>query len=262
MQTITGLSNDALLLRHARPGMLGMLAAWSTERFLPELLRYATGARVVGGQGSPSLWSHCFAVVDRKVRDGWEEITIVESTWIPPEHRMDPGAQGDPDWDGPQRSVVLARRVGDGRLRGHDERRSLRRYRDPIHTPNLALFDLGLDAATVGTWRARVMSSLEPRLRYAGTELVGTLAAGLMGRMDWPNPLDTPDAHCSGYVRALFDGLAPALDTLRIHPSNTSPDAMYHHLYGRVPAWQILRSVRPRLPRTRDALRELGTLHV
>ncbi len=262
MHTLHGLTNDALLLHHARPGMMGMLAAWSPERFIPDLLRYATGARAVGGSGQPSLWSHCFAVVDRRVREGWEEIVIVESTWIPPEHRMDPASSGDPDWDGPQRSVVLARRVGDGRLRGHDERRSLRRYRDGMFTPNLALFDLGLRPEQLSAFRARVTSSLEPRHRYAGAELVGTLIAGLTGRMEQPNPLDTPDSFCSGYVRALFDGLSPALDSLAIHTTNTSPDAMYHHLRERVPCWQVLRSVQPRRPSGREALAELGTLQL
>jgi len=260
MQTLTGVSNASLLLRYARPGMLGLMASWSSERFIPDLLRNATGWRVVGGDGSPSLWSHCFAVVDRRVRDGWEEITIVESTDIPPEHLLDPAAPGDPDWDGPQRSVILARNVVDGRVRGQDERRTMRRYRDPVHTPNLALFDLGLRGEALAAFQARVPGSLDPALRYAARELVGTLVAGLTGQMAAENPMDSQDCYCSAYVRGLFGGLVPTLDEIPVHVSNTSPELMYQHLQERVPCWQVLRSQRPAAPTLRAVVTEVRAL--
>lgn len=260
VQTLSGVSNVSLLLRYARPGMLGLLASWSSERFVPDLLRNATGWRVVGGDGSPSLWSHCFAVADRRVRDGWEEITIVESTVIPPQHLLDPEAPADPDWDGPQRSVILARNVADGRVRGQDDRRPLRRYRDQVHTPNMALFDLGLSAEQIQVFQARVPGSLDPSQRYAARELVGTLMAGLAREMEAENPLDSADCYCSAYVRALFAGLVPHIDEIAAHVSNTSPELMYQHLKDRVDGWQILRSQRPAAPTVRALVTEARAL--
>lgn len=258
VEWLSRISNAELFFSEARPGMLGLLAAAAPGRVLPDLIRWATGQKSLGGRGEPSLWSHSFLILDRRVAFGVEEILIAESTWIPAHQRSAPDIAGAPDWDGPQWSVVVARPAGmAGPVTGQDERRSLRRYRSDLATPNLALIDLGLSAKDVATVQERAWASFGEREGYGTSELLGTVIAGLNGTMDQPNLFDSPNVFCAAYVRDLLAGLVPELDNLFVHPSNTTCEHLFLALRHRCRLRGVVRSASP-LARTPEV--EVETL--
>lgn len=256
VETVQGISNAEFFLRYAKPGMLGLLAA--ADRLMPDIIRRVTGLEEAGGSGRPSLtaslWSHSFVILDRVEQGGDTKITLVESTRIPRAHRSEAGrdAPGDPDWDGPQRSLLVCR-TPQGVTFGQPRRKALRQYVSDVYTPNVALVDLRLSPAQVQQLQHDAVASLRPDRRYPVWELVGVLVQALRKDLAHASFLDSDDMFCSAYVRSLLGPLVPEIRALPVAEANTTCQHLYQALHGPYHVRQMIRSPSPGVVAASDA---------
>jgi hypothetical protein len=241
-------SNADFFLKLAQPGMIGLIAA--EGRMLPGLIRRFSGMARFGGTGHPSFWSHAFVVADvvddLADLEGWRVVVIVESTLVPARHLLRPDwiLPGQPDWDGPQWSVLVARDER-GRTTGQWPRAPKRRYIDPEFVSNVGLVDTKLDLPSEGpALLADARASLVPERRYAQKELIGFVLKGIGGDLQDPAVFNSDDMFCSAYVRSLLGPRLPALEQglAGIHESNTTCEQLYRASLGLYDIHAILRN--------------------
>jgi hypothetical protein len=258
----TTLSNADFFLQYARPGMIGLIAA--EGRLVPDAIRMITGWTVMGGTGSPSLWSHSFLVADVIHEGGWKGVVITESTLIPRNQLLDGAKQlpDQPDWDGPQWSVLVARHT-DGRTLGQKPRSRCRRYANPKSVSNVALIDLGLDPANATAFGRACQKSLVARIHYAGPELIGTVLSAFLDKVDKPALFNSRDVFCSAYSRKIAAPFAPELEkALRhVHESNTTCERLYLAAKDHYAVTRIVRNETPGDATARAQGDEGGAFH-
>lgn len=237
------LSNADFFLRHARVGMIGLIAA--EGRSFPGIIRHVTGMKRFGGTGRPSFWSHSFVIADIVTSGPWKAVVITESTFVPSSHLLAPSLLPEqPDWDGPQWSILVASHE-QGAVLGQYSRHMKRRYISPEYVSNVALIDTDLHRGSQGALVGQsAWESLVPETRYAQLELAGFVMASLMGDPTSPAPFNSDDLFCSSYVRQVLGPLLPPLESAlhTRHESNTTCEHLYRAALQLYDVSQIVRN--------------------
>lgn len=240
---VDGSSNLELLLAHARPGVLGLVGFSGRA--------YADAARIASAQrwgGAAGAFSHAFLVLDRRTRGGRDQIVILETTRVPPEHRAQAAGRGHPAWDGPQWSIAVSRDRSspDAEARGHCNRRACRRYRLDAWAPNLALVDLGLAPAAVRTLQRRMRATLRPDFRASWAGRTARTEARLQEIAGHDRCFEEDDPLSGVFVAELLAGLVPELSPL---PFGEGPLAVGRLYEALAPRRQVIARVRqPQAP--------------
>ena len=198
---VPGISNQAFLNRHARPGCIG-LAGGS----LPIDRAIRKAQRLVRDDHQPSDWSHAFLFTGKRL-DGrhW----VLES-----------------DLDLKRKTLRL----------GVQENRA-DQFHDVGKYPVLGVMDLGLDAEQVRKVLTEGLELLSQRTMYSLRELAGTLLAmkkpGMRSR---ENPLARKNSlYCSAFVRHCFRAagldLTPGLSEKNTTPEDLTTTPLPHTLW-------------------------------
>ncbi len=198
---VTGVSNQAFLERHARPGRIGLAGG---GHLLERIIRKAQ--RHIVPSGTSSDWSHAFLFSGRRA-DGHQ--WVLES-----------------DLDIVRKHVRF----------GVQENR-MAKYFKPKAYPLLAVLDLGLTPEQTRGVLAGGLELLSTRAPYSVRELAGTLLAMRHPRLRERQNLLAREGslYCSAFVQHCFRrigiDLAPGLSEKNTTPQDIAVTAVPHTCY-------------------------------